>query len=99
MPFLPSAYTYTAVKIDWDFAFTSPFRAMNQAVKEVAVTIMGKLNSLPEASSERCIILVPEKFRRANPESYTPQIVSIGPFHRKNKQLQAKEEIKLRYNW
>lgn len=55
------------------------------------------MDNLPTISSEICIYRVPEKFRRANEEAYTPQIISIGPFHWDNKKLQSAEEIKLRY--
>ena len=30
-------------------------------------------------------------------EAYTPQVVSIGPFHHKNKRLKSMEEYKERY--
>lgn len=38
---------------------------------------------LPEMSgiSEQYIYKVPQRIRQANPKAYTPQIISIGPFH------------------
>ncbi|KAI3442140.1 uncharacterized protein J3R85_001456 [Psidium guajava] len=70
---------------------------MSQTVQEVAIAIEAKINNLPPVSTECCIYRVPEKFRRANEEAYTPQVVSIGPFHRDKTVLQSREEIKLRY--
>ncbi|KAI6681374.1 hypothetical protein NL676_035255 [Syzygium grande] len=70
---------------------------MSQTVKEVAITITTKMNNLPPASTECCIYRVPEKLRRANAEAYTPQVISIGPFHHDKTELQSSEEIKLRY--
>ncbi|XP_010048229.1 UPF0481 protein At3g47200 isoform X2 [Eucalyptus grandis] len=70
---------------------------MNQIVKEVVVTMKTKMDNLPLLSTERCIYRVPEKLRRANAEAYTPQVISIGPFHYGKKELQLTEEIKLRY--
>ncbi|XP_068660485.1 UPF0481 protein At3g47200-like [Aristolochia californica] len=44
-----------------------------------------------------CIHRVPQCFRRIDPRAYDPQIVSIGPFHRGKRSLQAMEEHKWRY--
>ncbi|KAI6681377.1 hypothetical protein NL676_035258 [Syzygium grande] len=72
---------------------------MTRTVKEVAITIITMMNNLPpdDEFAECCIYRVPEKFRRANAEAYTPQVLSIGPFHRDKKELHPSEEIKLRY--
>ncbi|KAI3442145.1 uncharacterized protein J3R85_001461 [Psidium guajava] len=70
---------------------------MSPTVKEVVINIKKKINNLPPVSVERCIYQVPEKLRRANEEAYTPQVVSIGPFHRDKMVLQSTEEIKLKY--
>ncbi|PRQ36331.1 hypothetical protein RchiOBHm_Chr4g0390251 [Rosa chinensis] len=34
---------------------------------------------------KKCIFIVPKVLRRQNSEAYTPDIVSIGPFHRRGK--------------
>ncbi|TKY50037.1 UPF0481 protein [Spatholobus suberectus] len=47
--------------------------------------------------SRCCIYKVPQKIRKVNEEAYTPNIVSIGPFHYGNKRLESMEELKLRY--
>ena len=49
-------------------------------------------------SSTQCrIYKVPRQLRKWKEEAYTPQVVSIGPFHHKNKRLKAMEEHKERY--
>jgi hypothetical protein len=60
---------------------------------------------LPEMSltRDRCIYKVPQIIRQANPQAYTPQIISIGPFHNPrgsistNNNLHEMEELKLKY--
>lgn len=61
-------------------------------------TRLESLEPLPEIESPGCCIYkVPDPLRKSNQEAYTPQIISIGPFHRDNKKLQAMERYKLRY--
>nr|XP_023919221.1 UPF0481 protein At3g47200-like [Quercus suber] len=49
-------------------------------------------------SSERCCIYkVPPQLRKRNEEAYTPQVISIGPFHSKNARLKTMEVHKGRY--
>jgi len=49
-------------------------------------------------SSTRCrIYKVPHLLRNWKEEAYTPQVVSIGPFHCKDERLKATEEHKERY--
>ncbi|KAJ9188296.1 hypothetical protein P3X46_003666 [Hevea brasiliensis] len=55
------------------------------------------LLSEPALWPELCIYRVPRKLRAINPAAYTPQLISIGPFHRKNKALMPMEKQKLRY--
>ncbi|KAJ7966156.1 hypothetical protein O6P43_015672 [Quillaja saponaria] len=44
-----------------------------------------------------CIYKVPPLLRELNKEAYTPNVVSIGPFHSGDKRLQNMERHKLRY--
>ncbi|KAF5469017.1 hypothetical protein F2P56_013121 [Juglans regia] len=44
-----------------------------------------------------CIYKVSDPIRQSNEQAYTPQVISIGPFHRNNPKLQSMEEFKLRY--
>ncbi|XP_027925374.1 UPF0481 protein At3g47200-like [Vigna unguiculata] len=53
---------------------------------------------------KQCIYKVPPKIRETNPKAYTPRIVSIGPYHRKAREvgeednsLEEMEELKLTY--
>ncbi|XP_059640859.1 putative UPF0481 protein At3g02645 isoform X3 [Cornus florida] len=52
---------------------------------------------LPSLSNGCSIYRVPKRLREMNEKAYTPQVFSIGPFHRGKEQLQAMEEHKLRY--
>jgi len=60
---------------------------------------------LPEMCGihEQYIYKVPQRIRQANPQAYTPQIISIGPFHNPhgsisdNNILHQMEELKLKY--
>ncbi|KAG6718425.1 hypothetical protein I3842_04G148400, partial [Carya illinoinensis] len=46
---------------------------------------------------ECCIYKVPHHLRKLNEEAYTPQVISIGPFHHGNQNLQTLEKYKVRY--
>ena len=50
-----------------------------------------------EPSKQCRIYEVPHPLRKWNEEAYTPQVVSIGPFHHKNERLKAMEEHKERH--
>ncbi|KAK6260920.1 hypothetical protein SCA6_015394 [Theobroma cacao] len=50
-----------------------------------------------EPAPECCIYKVPRRFRVANEKAYTPQFISIGPFHHGNTNLARMERQKLRY--
>jgi len=52
----------------------------------------------------QCIYRVPPNIRESNPKAYTPQILSIGPYHhktcslsKKDNNFEAMEELKLKY--
>ncbi|XP_040988739.1 UPF0481 protein At3g47200-like [Juglans microcarpa x Juglans regia] len=65
----------------------------------IASSIEGKLvQYLPPPPISHCSIFkVPNMLRRDNEKAFTPEVVSIGPFHRNNTQLQEMENNKLRY--
>jgi len=53
---------------------------------------------------KQCIYKVPPKVRETNPKAYTPRMVSIGPYHRKAREVgkednsfETMEELKLTY--
>ncbi|XP_075662937.1 UPF0481 protein At3g47200-like [Castanea sativa] len=59
---------------------------------------IGKMLNLPDMeSSESCIHRVPWHIRKWKEQAYTPQVVSIGPFHHKSERLKVMEEQKERY--
>ncbi|KAF3958563.1 hypothetical protein CMV_016539 [Castanea mollissima] len=65
---------------------------------ELVIEIREIVGRLDIQSSTRCrIYRVPHYLRKWNEEAYTPQVISIGPFHHKNKRLKAMEELKERY--
>ncbi|XP_059460305.1 UPF0481 protein At3g47200-like [Corylus avellana] len=51
----------------------------------------------PLSSPECCIYKVPDPLRKLNEEAYTPQVISIGPFHHGDEKLQIMEKYKVRY--
>ncbi|KAM7490165.1 hypothetical protein LguiA_033086 [Lonicera macranthoides] len=51
----------------------------------------------PPRSSECCIYRVSEKLRKVKEEDYTPDAVSIGPFHHGNEKFKSMELVKKRY--
>ncbi|KAI3853120.1 hypothetical protein MKW92_023484 [Papaver armeniacum] len=64
-----------------------------------ANSIKLKLDKLiPSSTTTQCSIYrVREKFRKISEFAHSPEMVSIGPFHRQNGSLKAMEDHKLRY--
>ncbi|KAJ7962051.1 hypothetical protein O6P43_017328 [Quillaja saponaria] len=53
---------------------------------------------IPETKHEDlCIYRVPPNLRQVNPKAYTPQLISIGPFHHGKPEFKAMETQKKRY--
>ncbi|CAL2240902.1 unnamed protein product [Prunus armeniaca] len=46
---------------------------------------------------KRCIYRVPNKLRKVNEAAYTPQLISIGPFHHGKPELKDMENHKKKY--
>ncbi|KAL4632331.1 hypothetical protein ACB092_04G042800 [Castanea dentata] len=62
---------------------------------ELVIDIRDMFKRQKTQSSTQChIYKVPHYLRKWNEEAYTPQVISIGPFHRKNKRLKPMEENK-----
>jgi hypothetical protein len=60
--------------------------------------ITKEVESLKPLSSPKCCIYkVPDPLRKLNEEAYTPQVISIGPFHHGDEKLQIMEKYKVRY--
>ncbi|XP_018825068.1 UPF0481 protein At3g47200-like isoform X2 [Juglans regia] len=67
-------------------------------VEGIASSIQGKLDQyLPPPISQCSIFKVPNMLRRDNEKAFTPEVVSIGPFHCNNMQLREMENNKLQY--
>ena len=66
-------------------------------MKKLADSLSGKLETLPPLSGKCSIYRVAEPRRCSKPSHYTPQMVSIGPFHHGKEELKAMEEHKKRY--
>ncbi|KAL5721409.1 hypothetical protein ACHQM5_005061 [Ranunculus cassubicifolius] len=65
--------------------------------KVLMKSVKKKLNSVHPIPSNCSIHRVPERLRKVNEDAYTPQLVSIGPFHHGKENLQAMEKHKLQY--
>ncbi|XP_057533979.1 UPF0481 protein At3g47200-like [Amaranthus tricolor] len=70
---------------------------MEDPIDDLATAIKRKCDTLPPLSSKCCIYRIPRNLRKVNENSYTPSLISIGPFHRGNPKFHAMEEQKLRY--
>ena len=66
-------------------------------MEKLADTLSGKLETLHHLSKDCSIYRVAEPKRCLNPRHFTPQMVSIGPFHHGKEELKPMEEHKQRY--
>ena len=64
---------------------------------EFTVDIPLVLDKQPDKRDECCIYKVPQLLREENNDSYTPKLISIGPFHQGDKNLKSMEDLKMRY--
>ncbi|XP_028755680.1 UPF0481 protein At3g47200-like [Neltuma alba] len=55
------------------------------------------MGSTEPLSASCCIYGVPPSLRKVNEKDYTPNYVSIGPFHNRNKRLKSRQQLKLWY--
>ncbi|XP_023547065.1 putative UPF0481 protein At3g02645 [Cucurbita pepo subsp. pepo] len=62
----------------------------------VVLSIKEMMDKLPPVNVECSIFRVPKLLRKMNHRAYTPQVISIGPFHHHRKDLLATEPYKLR---
>ncbi|XP_041020267.1 putative UPF0481 protein At3g02645 [Juglans microcarpa x Juglans regia] len=72
----------------------------NQHRDQLVISIkeMGESSLDPPLSSDECCIYrIPNWLRKLNEEAYTPQVISIGPFHHGTKRLEPMEKLKLKY--
>lgn len=68
----------------------------NESEIDVLVIEISKIVERPvlQSSTECRIYKVPYLIRKWNSEAYTPQVISIGPFHHGNPRLKDMEEVK-----
>ncbi|KAM7490100.1 hypothetical protein LguiA_033021 [Lonicera macranthoides] len=66
------------------------------SIDALATSFRNQMEELPEIPPECCIYRVPPTVKWLNEKVYTPQVVSIGPYHHNKKELQGMEEHKLR---
>ncbi|XP_035550130.1 UPF0481 protein At3g47200-like [Juglans regia] len=72
--------------------------AETRDVEELESSIREKLFQTYLPPPSHCSIFrVPNMLRSHNEKAFLPEVVSIGPFHRENEQLQSMEITKLRY--
>ncbi|KAG6645292.1 hypothetical protein CIPAW_08G112300 [Carya illinoinensis] len=65
--------------------------------RELVINIKKNLGDLePPLSTDCCIYRVPDYLRKLNEESFTPLVVSIGPFHHSKEGLKIMEKFKMR---
>ncbi|KAM7492992.1 hypothetical protein LguiB_027601 [Lonicera macranthoides] len=67
------------------------------SIDALVTSFRNKMEELLEIPPECCIYKVAVRRMMSNKEVYMPHVVSIGPFHYNNKELQGMEEYKLRY--
>ncbi|KAF3435210.1 hypothetical protein FNV43_RR22297 [Rhamnella rubrinervis] len=65
--------------------------------KRLANSIKAKLLTASPLSATCCIFRVPEVLRRFDKKAYEPDVVAIGPYHRKKPSLQPMEDVKKWY--
>lgn len=70
---------------------------MEDPIDDLATAITRKCEALTPLSPNCCIYRIPRSLRKISEKSYTPSLISIGPFHHGNQKLQAMEDQKLRY--
>ncbi|KAJ4722909.1 hypothetical protein OWV82_006340 [Melia azedarach] len=63
----------------------------------LCICIEEKLDLVPTQFSDCSIAKVPQHLRNVNEKAYEPQLIAIGPYHRRRTHLEAMEEQKLRY--
>ena len=89
-----------STKTEIQKAESSTIEIQQQCIK-VVNEIQKRTESLgsPLSSDQCCIYRVPDYFRKSKEEHYTPQVISIGPFHHDayNVKLKTMEQRKLRY--
>ncbi|XP_022961905.1 UPF0481 protein At3g47200-like [Cucurbita moschata] len=87
---------HQANDILYNMAKISEVEQVEQPCGDVVISIKKMMEQLPPPNFECSIYRVPKLLRKMNNAAYTPQVISIGPFHHRRKDLIATEQYKLR---
>ncbi|KAG6718429.1 hypothetical protein I3842_04G148700 [Carya illinoinensis] len=66
-------------------------------IDDLQLTIEGETRHHQDSSRRHYIYKVPDHFHKSSQQAYTPQVISIGPWHNGNKKLQKMENYKATY--
>ncbi|KAA0064946.1 hypothetical protein IC582_006204 [Cucumis melo] len=71
--------------------------AQQDLCDNVVISIQKMLNQMHSINGDCSIYRIPKQLREMNPKAYTPQLISIGPFHhyRRQNDFKATEQYKL----
>ncbi|KAH7560532.1 hypothetical protein JRO89_XS10G0038700 [Xanthoceras sorbifolium] len=95
--FIVSRYTLSSVASDQASKKMDRSNPVCINIDNIEISLEGKLQKLQPLSGDCCIYRVLPGKRKSDQKLYTPQIVSIGPFHYRKQELKAMEEHKRRY--
>nr|XP_023887839.1 UPF0481 protein At3g47200-like isoform X1 [Quercus suber] len=65
--------------------------------EEIIIDLPPQVLEPPPQWAKCCIYRVPKRLRQLKGESYTPKLISIGPFHHDKEELKDMEKLKLTY--
>ncbi|XP_030963872.1 uncharacterized protein LOC115985036 [Quercus lobata] len=65
--------------------------------EEIIIDLPPQVLEPPPQWAKCCIYRVPKRLRQVKGESYTPKLISIGPFHHDKEELKDMEKLKLTY--
>ncbi|KAJ4832169.1 hypothetical protein Tsubulata_008984 [Turnera subulata] len=87
----------TTTHHDVEISIPEPDPSWLDSVEERINEAAPKLHNNPVGSSSCCIFRVPQRLSNLNEKAYQPHVVSIGPYHHGEPDLQMVQEHKWRY--